>query len=971
MKTQLTPCPNSRRTNLGSLARIAPFVVLVALIGIPLFSKSSASSSKQAWRTSQSPAANEVRVTAVGSNQRNQTAGLFGLLAGSDRAALVRGSVSTSGRLLPLAVPQSSVEIATFDSDCTTPKTTFVLGDTVCAQATGLVGYRFAWVDPAGFIEQRTDITTDPQTDTFTLPSTQTSIVNGYTVDNRGEWRVNVITSRGSVKTATFFTVKDPQNPAVDLSITKSLISDNPVAGGQVQFAVTITNNGPDDAAEVHFVDDTFTGATLDSVTQTDGPSFVCTPGSTADCTITLLTKGSQAKFLLSFTAGAAGSSLTNTATVSSTTAEQNAADNSFTTATLTVGSGTAPPACLLDCPENINAVADTEEDGQRGTHVTYAAPTTSGTCGTVTSSPASGSFFPVGTTTVVATSDQGNGTCSFTITVTDTGTNPPVISCPANQTGTADSNCAATISVGTATATGTNVTVIGTRSDGKPMYTCDLNGTNCTRNSSDAPFATGVTTITWIAYSHDTPGPYASADDEEAHRTGAASCTQTVTVDDVTPPTINAPPQTVAADATCQAAVPDYSETASDNCACSSSDESETCEGRERIVVTQSIPAGTLVGPGTYTITLTANDGSSNNNGAGNTTTTTTTFTVVDQTAPAIDCPANVTTSNDPGSCSATVNPGTATATDNCDSTPTINGTRSDNQPLNAPYPKGRTTITWTATDDENNRSSCVQTITVNDTENPTISCPANITQGNDLGACGAVVTYTTPVSSDNCPGAITTQTSGLPSGSTFPVGTTTNTFEVTDTSGNKASCSFTVTVNDVENPVISCPANITLEPTCPSGAIATYTTPVGTDNCPGATTTRTAGLASDSVFPIGTTTVTYSVTDAHGNGPVSCSFTVTVLTPQAVIQNLINSVNASSLTGTQKNGLLAKLNAALSAINSGQTNIACNKLSEFINNVASLISHGDLTAAQGNAWISSANHVRNTIGCTNLPCS
>jgi hypothetical protein len=367
----------------------------------------------------------------------------------------------------------------------------------------------------------------------------------------------------------------------------------------------------------------------------------------------------------------------------------------------------------------------------------------------------------------------------------------------------------------------------------------------------------------------------------------------------------------------------------------------------------------------------LTANDGSSNNNGAGNTTTTTTTFTVEDQTAPTIDCPANINTSTAPGSCSATVDPGTATASDNCDSSPTIVGTRSDSQPLNAPYPKGTTTIHWTATDDANNSSSCDQTVTVNDTEYPTISCPANITKDNDPGVCGAVVTYTTPVGSDNCPGATTAQTAGLPSGSTFPVGTTTNTFEVTDTSGNKTSCSFTVTVNDVENPVISCPANITLEPTCPSGAIATYTTPVGTDNCPGATTTRTAGLASNSVFPIGTTTVTYSVTDAHGNGPVSCSFTVTVLTPQAVIQNLINSVNASSLTGTQKNGLLAKLNAALSAINSGQTNVACNKLSEFINNVASLISHGDLTAAQGNAWISSANHVRNTIGCTNLPCS
>jgi len=210
-----------------------------------------------------------------------------------------------------------------------------------------------------------------------------------------------------------------------------------------------------------------------------------------------------------------------------------------------------------------------------------------------------------------------------------------------------------------------------------------------------------------------------------------------------------------------------------------------------------------------------------------------------------------------------------------------------------------------------------------------------------------------------------------GVPAGNNFPVGQTTVTYRATDRSGNFAEDTQVVTVVDNTPPVISCPANISLEPTCPTGAIATWTAPVGTDNCPGAVTTRTTPKGPGSVFPIGTSTVTYSVTDAHGNGPVTCSFTVTVLTPQAVIQNLINAVNASSLTGTQKNGLLAKLNAALSAINGGQTTVACNKLSEFVNSVGVLISNGSLSAATGNTWISSANHVRNTIGCTNLPCS
>jgi len=48
--------------------------------------------------------------------------------------------------------------------------------------------------------------------------------------------------------------------------------------------------------------------------------------------------------------------------------------------------------------------------------------------------------------------------------------------------------------------------------------------------------------------------------------------------------------------------------------------------------------------------------------------------------------------------------------------------------------------------------------------------------------------------------------QTAGLPSGSAFPVGTTTNTFDVTDTNGNTTTCSFDVTVEDNEAPIALC---------------------------------------------------------------------------------------------------------------------------------------------------------------------
>lgn len=879
------------------LPRLALLVIVAILFGTAIFSASFAK--KLSSRTDSGSLA-DGKASATSNNRSNK------------RDAIGMNRPRLFSALLPQTPPDPDL-IETFAADCTTPKSAFNFGDVACAKISGgpplsLYPRRFAWVDTDNNILRSFDVLSDPQTDLFTIPAVSTS------TDYRGVWRVNdTSASRASVRTSAFFTVSNPAQPAADLFIYNGNDTNGTItAGSNISQVLWLSNKGPDAATNVQVSDVTPANTTFLSGDVND-PAWNCTfpeansAGTPTTCTIASLAPGATARITLVFNVNpgtAVNTTIADVAHISSETpdprddsntppSEDPNADPSNNTATsrVSVIAGAPQNTCTLSCPDNINAVADTTEGTERGTHVTFDVDST-GTCGAITATPASGSFFPVGSTTVNVTSETGGGSCSFVISVEDNGTNPPNITCPGNPPEqNADSSCSATVSVGTATATGSNVTIFATRSDGKPMYTCDANGTNCTRLGSDAPFASGITTITWIAHSHDVAGPYASEDDEIAHRTGAASCTETVTVNDVTPPTITPPAnQPASADATCQFALLDYTTmaTVSDNCACDSSDNSEICDTRQPITITQSPAPGTLVGLGPHTITLTANDGSSNNGGAGNTATAQFTVTVSDTTAPAITCPGNITTSNDAGQCTATVNPGTATATDNCDSTPTIVGTRSDNQPLNAPYPKGSTTITWTATDDANNSSSCTQTITVNDTELPTISCPVSFT----------------------------------------------------------------------------------LEPTCPTGAVGTYTTPVGVDNCPGAITTRTAGLASGAVFPIGNTTVTYSVTDASGNGPVSCSFTVTVLTPQAVIQSLISSVNASSLTGTQKNGLLAKLNAALSAINSGQ-NVACNKLSDFVNNVGTLISHGDISAAQGNAWISSANHVRNTIGCTNLPCS
>lgn len=86
--------------------------------------------------------------------------------------------------------------------------------------------------------------------------------------------------------------------------------------------------------------------------------------------------------------------------------------------------------------------------------------------------------------------------------------------------------------------------------------------------------------------------------------------------------------------------------------------------------------------------------------------------------------------------------------------------------------------------------------TIVEKDTIKPTINCIDNIEVVANIK--GTVVNYTAPVGTDNLPGAQTKQTEGLESGEIFPLGTTTNTFQVTDTAGNKTSCSFQVIVSE-----------------------------------------------------------------------------------------------------------------------------------------------------------------------------
>lgn len=183
-----------------------------------------------------------------------------------------------------------------------------------------------------------------------------------------------------------------------------------------------------------------------------------------------------------------------------------------------TLNISTATPVCVsqpcsINQPQDVNVNCDA---GVCGASVSFPAPTYSGTCGVVTTSHASGSLFPVGTTAVAVTGTLSDNTTAattgFGVTVVDNEN--PTVTPPANVVATAPPDaCEASVSTGTPSS-GDNcsvASVAGVRSDNRPL---------------GDPYPVGTTSINWTVT--DASG-------------NTASATQTVTVNDATPPTLSA----------------------------------------------------------------------------------------------------------------------------------------------------------------------------------------------------------------------------------------------------------------------------------------------------------------------------------------------------------------------------------------------------------------------------------------------
>jgi predicted extracellular nuclease len=525
--------------------------------------------------------------------------------------------------------------------------------------------------------------------------------------------------------------------------------------------------------------------------------------------------------------------SVTTTGNVVTLTATDASGNVGTCFATVTVVDNTNPVITLCAPNQNVNL------NGSCGLVVPnlVALSTATDNCtATLTQSPLAGTVLSSShgqthNVVITATDAAGNAvTCTTVLTGVD-NTNPVITVCAPNQNVNLNGSCGLVVP---------NLVALSTATD------------NCTVTLTQSPLAGTV-----LASSHgQTHNVVITATDAAGN---AVTCTTVLTGVDNTNPVITlcAPNQNVNLNGSCGLVVPNLValSTATDNCT---------------VTLTQSPLAGTVLASShgqTHNVVITSTDA------AGNAVTCTTVLTGVDNTNPVITLCAPNQNVNVDANCALTVPNLVAqsSATDNC----TVTLTQSPLAGTVLSSSHGQThNVVITATDAAGNAVTCTTVLTGKDVTAPSITCNnGSITKNNDPGICGSVVIYNAPTALDNCSINIQ-QTAGLTSGSVFPVGTTTNTFVVTDAANNSATCSFTVTIIDNEKPVFSnVPANFSA---CNNPGIS-WTPPTVTDNC---SAIKTSNYAPGFTFPAGSTTVWYYAIDPSGNKD-SVSFVVTVLTP------------------------------------------------------------------------------------------
>ena len=292
-----------------------------------------------------------------------------------------------------------------------------------------------------------------------------------------------------------------------------------------------------------------------------------------------------------------------------------------------------------------------------------------------------------------------------------------------------------------TADATGTFTTVaLGTATatdvfDSNPTIT----------NDAPVSFRTGTTTVTWTAT--DSAGNEATA-------------TQRVTVRETTPPLRISAPSSLTVEATGLLTAVDIGTPT-------------VTDAGPNAVITNDAPESFPLG---YTIvTWTVTD-------SGTTAKAYQVITVRDTTPPVVTAPPDILV--EPTGQLTPVDLGTPTVTD-ADPNPTVTNDAPES------FPIGVTTVTWTATDSSDHTATATQTVTVRDMTPPVVTAPADVT-AEATGALTTVEIGTATATDAVDPSP--TVTNDAPE--SFPPGATTVTWTATDSAGNEATATQTVTV-------------------------------------------------------------------------------------------------------------------------------------------------------------------------------
>ena len=178
-------------------------------------------------------------------------------------------------------------------------------------------------------------------------------------------------------------------------------------------------------------------------------------------------------------------------------------------------------------------------------------------------------------------------------------------------------------------------------------------------------------------------------------------------------------------------------------------------------------------------------------------------------------------------------------------------------------------------------------------DTIAPIITAPANINAVNTANQCSASLSLGTATATDNIAVAslVGIRSDNKLLTEPYPVGITTITWTASDAAGNASSATETVTVNDTQPPALTVPATVTINTSATNLTAcnlfvsdATLGTASANDNCTTVTVVG-SGVPAGNLFPVGTTTITYSAKDLVGNITTATQLVTVLDKPPSVI--------------------------------------------------------------------------------------